>query len=92
MEDACGVSPSLPPSRRRELFTQADLFCFGVEICLFFFFFSFSSFFVPPHLTIISGKAEQGHEKQTSALELDTGTCPRARGSAWGTSNQEHPP
>lgn len=56
---------------------------------LLFFFFSFSSFFFPPHPTKISGKAEQGHKKQTSALELDTGTCPKPssghRGSAWGT-------
>lgn len=28
------------------------------------FFFPFSSFFFPPHLTKISGKAEQGHENK----------------------------
>lgn len=59
-------------------------------------FFSFSSFFFPRHLTKLSGKAEQGHEKQSPALELDTGTCPQPGsghgGSAWGTSNQRHPP
>lgn len=44
---------------------------------LLFFFFPFSSFFFPPHLTKISGKAEQGHKKQTSALELGTSTCPK---------------
>lgn len=48
------------------------------------FFFPFSSFFFPPHPTKISGKAEQGHEKQTSALELGTGTCPKPVGSARG--------
>lgn len=63
---------------------------------LLFFFFPFSSFFFPPHLTKISGKAEQGHKKQTSALELGTGTCPKPSsghgGSAQGTSRQEHAP
>lgn len=42
MEDACGISPSLPPAGR-EVFTQADLFCFAAKVCFFS-----PPFFFPP--------------------------------------------
>lgn len=93
MEDACGVSPSLPAGG--SCLPKQTYFVSEWKSAIFFFF-PFSSFFFPPHPTKISGKAEQGHEKQTSALELGTGTCPKPSsghgGSARGTSSQEHPP
>lgn len=88
MEDACGVSPSLPAGG--SCLPKQTYFVSEWKSAFFFPF----SFFFPPHLTKISGKAEQGHEKQTSALELGTGSCPKPSsghgGSARGTSRQEH--
>lgn len=81
MEDACGVSPSLPAGG--SCLPKQTYFVSEWKSAIFFFF-PFSSFFFPPHPTKISGKAEQGHEKQTSALELGTGTCPKPVGSARG--------
>lgn len=85
MEDACGVSPSLPPPRRRELFTQADLFCFGVEISLFFFFPlspPFSS--LPIRLKSL--------EKPSRAVRNKAQLWSWTQVSAWAASSQEHPP
>lgn len=69
---------SFSPSCRREVFTQADLFCFGAEV---WFFLSppFSS--LPVHFTVdkCSRKAKRGREKQTHTLELDPDTDPKAQ-------------
>lgn len=74
---------SCSPSRRRELFTQADLFCFGAEV---WFFLSppFSS--LPVHFTLdkCSRKAKRGREKQTHTPELDPDTNPKAQVVASG--------
>lgn len=74
---------SCSPSRRPEVFTQADLFCFGAELC----FFLILLIFLPsPFILLLterSGKAEQGCEKQTQALRPGPtprpSTCPKAQ-------------
>lgn len=74
MEDACGISPSLPPAGGRCLPKQT---CFVSELRFVVFFFFFSSFFFPSplvlHLTEHSRKAKQGREKQTHTLRSGAG-------------------
>lgn len=82
MEDACGISPSLPPAGR-EVFAQADLFCFAAKVC----FFSPPFFFPPRWFSICQSSLEKPSGAVTnkrSGLQPDPGTCPKAQATAAG--------
>lgn len=74
---------SCSPSRRPEVFTQVDLFCFGAELCFFLILLIFLPSPFVSRLTKRFGKAERGCEKHSQALGSGPtpkpGTCPRAQ-------------